>query len=505
MVCGRWPWWPLAVLGTLACQVGKDELKVTPVELVSGDFQSLAWGGAQVERFHVVAQRGTSDEAVIWSPDHGATCSLGSVAWYTTTQPLRLGGLAVGSLGRGLVPFVETLDDAGRGTLRFAGIDCKPLELEIPDVKRSELWSIEDSELTKPTFAVRTSDKRLIFADPWLGTQREIAHDVSGIAQLSDQLWIVEGGQAVLRDLTGVEMARTGKAVRELVVLNGVGDIAYVDAGGLSVWRSSGAVTHLANDACTPRVLDGFPQGTLAYFSACDQRQLVLENGKHVAKVVAPAVVDFAAANGWLCYTVRTDSSTQLWIADTDGKATRVAESPAFDLDRVWNRGAGKLLVSMTQGDNTLSLWDIDTAHKSAVQLASDLASIRVGTDAFVTIDSNQGLSLQRLSDLKVERVSKGVLASTVRFMFDESLPALGYVADADPDTGLGRFELHFISGAAQDPPPLANDVREIHEVWWPESGIVYAIGAGKSQGLWFAHVDVPCDKTSDTPWACGF
>jgi hypothetical protein len=416
-----------------------------------------------------------------------------------------LGGLAVGALGRGLVPFVDTLDDAGRGTLRFAGIDCHRLAFELPDVKRSELWTIEDDALAKPIYVAKTSDGRLIFADPWLGSQREVAHDVSGIAPLTGKLWIVESGQAVLRDLKGVELARTGQTVRELVVLNGEGDIAYVDANGLSVWRSSGdTVSHIANDACGPRVLDGFPQGTLAYFSPCAQRQLVVKQGKHAARVVAPAIVDFTTANGWLCYTVKTESSTELWITGAEGKASRLAAITGMDLDRVWARTRTKLLVSMAQADDALSLWDIDTTNKSAVQIERDLTSVRVSSNTLLTIDANRTLHLERMGDLKVELVAKEVAASNVRFLFDESLPALGYVADADPDTGLGRFELHFLSNGAQDPPAIAN-VREIHEVWWPESGIVYATGKGKGEGLWFARVEVPCDKTSDTPWACGF
>jgi len=50
----------------------------------------------------------------------------------------------------------------------------------------------------------------------------------------------------------------------------------------------------------------------------------------------------------------------------------------------------------------------------------------------------------------------------------------------------------------------IADDVREFRDVWWPERGVLYAAG-GDTPGIYFARVDIPCENTSETSFACGF
>jgi hypothetical protein len=60
---------------------------------------------------------------------------------------------------------------------------------------------------------------------------------------------------------------------------------------------------------------------------------------------------------------------------------------------------------------------------------------------------------------------------------------ALGlvYLDDVDPDSLLGRLQLQLVSG---------NPTRS---------------ALGDDPGIRFARIDIPCQTTSDAPWACGF
>jgi hypothetical protein len=116
-------------------------------------------------------------------------------------------------------------------------------------------------------------------------------------------------------------------------------------------------------------------------------------------------------------------------------------------------------------------------------------------------LDAKGTLSLLRRDTLAVLMLAKGVPRSGFRFVFGGEAAALAYIHDADTDSGLGDLSLHFLTGEHFD---IARNVREFREVWWPESGLLYATGGARA-AMRFARVDVPCEKTSDSPWACGF
>jgi hypothetical protein len=91
--------------------------------------------------------------------------------------------------------------------------------------------------------------------------------------------------------------------------------------------------------------------------------------------------------------------------------------------------------------------------------------------------------------------------SATYRFVFRGKASALAYLSHLDTDTRLGRLELQFLPGAHF---VLDEHVREFSEVWWPERGLVYT-RSGERAALNFARVEIPCETTSDTAWACGF
>jgi hypothetical protein len=293
--------------------------------------------------------------------------------------------------------------------------------------------------------------------------------------------------------------------VQELTVF-GDEQIAYVDRDGVSVFDLAEGAKHIAKDACQPRRLSGFSIDTLAYFSPCDARRFVIDDGHGHKRVLADGVGDVVSDLRWLLYTRTDASSTSLWLASTQSvkdKGTLIMERDTLALDRVWRISSNSLMISIAQSDDLLELWELDIKQKTVKQVDRDITSLRIGLESYVTVHADGTLQQIRRADRRVLHSARNVSAPSVRFMFGESSTALGYLADVDPDSKLGHLELRFIDSGAQH--SLASGVREFREVWWPETGIVYATGPGKNQGLWFARVDVPCEKTTDTPWACAF
>jgi hypothetical protein len=86
-------------------------------------------------------------------------------------------------------------------------------------------------------------------------------------------------------------------------------------------------------------------------------------------------------------------------------------------------------------------------------------------------------------------------------FVFNGTSASLAYLGDVDDETGLGRVNLHFLTGEHFT---LAKNVREYREVWWPERGIIYTRG-GDAPAITFARVEIPCEMASESPWTCGF
>lgn len=70
-----------------------------------------------------------------------------------------------------LLPFLESIDERGRGRLRFASLDCEIYDLAVEDASRPR-FGVPDGAFLVPTKGGFT------LADPWRGEQREIAAEV---------------------------------------------------------------------------------------------------------------------------------------------------------------------------------------------------------------------------------------------------------------------------------------------------------------------------------------
>lgn len=80
-----------------------------------------------------------------------------------------------------VVPFLESMDERGRGRLRFTSLDCKVEDLVLEDAGRPY------PRLYDHGFLVPTK-RGYTFADPWLGTTQNIADELHGVLVWSQSI-----------------------------------------------------------------------------------------------------------------------------------------------------------------------------------------------------------------------------------------------------------------------------------------------------------------------------
>ncbi|HEX7481250.1 MAG TPA: hypothetical protein VF331_25840 [Polyangiales bacterium] len=487
------------------CSGGNHVIQVETLELASGQYYGLAWGGTQVERFHVVAHSDTRDgDVVIISPQLATPCHLGMLSGYQPVRPLNGGSFVLGSPSPARIAVLDMLNADGRGRLGFVGVDCQRTALEVSDISLSNAQYLASVDLMHLSLAFITSDRRLMFVDPWAQTQTTIASDVTALRSYDAGVWLVEGGQAVQRDLEGKELARYGSAVQEFLPLADTGDIAYVDEHGLFL-RRKGSETKVADDACHVRSLGGFLSQAIGYSSPCASGNLVVRDGDGKTFTYDHVPDQLIAQAGRLWFKEATATTSKLWLAQASAPSELelIGERVSFRLDNVWTSAHGKLILQARQPDGTTELWTVTTTKDAAsiTTIETGIAALSTYQNGMAVLKADGTFSLRRSDNMQVLVRAQGVPRSGFRFVFGANAAALAYLTRVDPGTGLGRLELHFMSG---DHFVIASDVRELHEVWWPEPGILYAAG-GARPGAYFARVDVPCEITSDSPWACGF
>jgi hypothetical protein len=272
---------------------------------------------------------------------------------------------------------------------------------------------------------------------------------------------------------------------------------------GLFVVRD-GKEKKLASDGCAVRTLDGFVAGALAYFSPCEERHLVVvtETGK-TFKYEQPVDI-YNAQAGKLYFTTTTDTTTSLSmvLGKAPERVITLVELPKFQIQNVAMARAGHMLVQIRR-ENSSALWDVDVDGKehAVTVISEELLELHIVSGGMAMLQSDGEFTLRGSDGVQVLLRAQGVTRSSFRFVFSGKSSALAYISQVDAELGLGRLELHFLTGAHFE---IADSVREFREVWWPERGILYATG-GEHPSLSFARVDVPCETTSDTAWACGF
>lgn len=502
-------WLAVIAFGSGACG-SDDSIRLETIELADGEFYGLAWGGTQVERFHVLARpgpRGETDpnELVLVSPQHEKPCELGSVQRYYTQQPRSGSKYVLGSPSPARLALFDGLDEHGFGTLSFADIDCKRTDLSLEGLDAGTLLRIYPPDLEQLLLGVRDRERTVSLVDPWADRSLEVARNVDNVWPTDNGAWFLEDGVLVKRDLTGRERRRVGEHVTWFVQLGADADFAYVDDGTLFV-EHAGKRTELAHDLCktafSVRTLDGFIPGALAFYSPCEAQRLNIQPA--VGKAFSYDVVasDYFAQRGQIFVVTASDAATTVRaaVAREPTKLATWVELPPQQIQNIWPIRGGSWLILGRLPDDSLTLLRATDTVPSAEPRA-------VVTGAESVVNSQRGIAWLREGTLTVtDQNAEQVLVrdtdvARFSFVFPGQSQAIVYVTGLDRATGLGRLELKFLSG---DEFQLAREVREYREVWWPERGILYARG-GSNAGIKFARVEIPCEMTSDSPWACGF
>jgi hypothetical protein len=505
----RAAWLVVIVLASSACS-SDEVVQLETVELADGEFYSLAWGGTQVERFHVLARPGLPGEnedgaLVLVSPQHAEPCDLGPTQRYYTQQPRSGSKYVLGSPSPARMALFNGIDADGYGTLSFADVDCKRTHLSVPDVRADTFLRLYPPNLEQLLIGVTDRDRSVLLVDPWNDSVVSVARDVANVWATDDGAWFLEKGQLVRRTLDGREWRRVGEDVSAFIQLGGNGDFAYVDKNRL-IAEHDGKTVQIATDVCRARSLDSFIPGSLSYFSPCEARRLVITPA--VGKTVGfeANVASYIAQRGQLFVAYDSEDGTTTTIstafAREPDKLKPWVTLPHLAVQDIWPVSRGNWLVLGETDDGTLSLWQLSDSVPSTdpVLLAEGFADLNSTSKGVVFLREPGGeLTLRDRDAQKTLFRAEGV--TSYNFVFPGPSMALVYLENVDPATRLGRLRLLFLSGEEF---VIANDVREYREVWWPERGILYARG-GSRAGIRFARVDIPCEMTSDSPWACGF
>jgi hypothetical protein len=508
---GKRLWYITVLIARLAvmtaCGEADQTLRVSTLEVTDGDFYGLAWGGTQVERFHVLARTGGDDpeqvEVKLISPEHAEPCSLGHVARYGTQQPRSSNKFVLGSPSPTRVAVFDSVDEHGFGTMSFADIDCKRTGFEVPDVLASEPLRLYSADSTRLRLGMRGPEKSLLLIDPWEEKVFDVADDADDIWPSDVGAWVSERGQLVKHDFDGRERRRIEtKAVSEFLQLGLHGDLTYIDEGSLFLERA-GKTQKLATGACSVRPLDGFLPGAISYYEPCSERRLTVRPAAGKPLVLGSDVTGYTAQRNQL-FVVKTDATmTQIWMARpaAPDKLVKWVELPRFILRDLWSTASGQWMVIGEQPDKTVTFWRMtdDVPSATPVVVAEGVVDWRTAQRGLALMLPQGEMTLFDRDGENLQLRAAGV--TRFGFLFNGSSSSLAYLGDVDMETGLGQLTLHFLTGEHFR---LAKNVREYREVWWPERGIIYTRG-GDDPAIAFARVEIPCEMTSDSPWTCGF
>lgn len=512
---------PSSVLGLLASAASllactqDTAIRTETLALAAGEFYAVEWGGTQLERFYAVARPNTLDthEAVLISPEQDEPCSLGNdVAGYSLLQPQTQNKYVIGSPSPTRILLFGAVQEDDSQTVSFADIHCRRLDFKVSSTAHfTGRWNLYSPDFIELKLLFLTDDGVLTLADPWAEEQRAIARNVAGHGDVRTSetvLWVLDGGEVVRFDHEGNELSRRGSGITEFTRLGDQDDFMYTNDKGTFTVRRGKTVQVGPKGSCRPQSIDSFKPGAVSFFAPCDSRRLVVvheASGKQYEyeSAVSQTIVQQAA----LYFTTVTGQKTSLWLVRSGdpAKSIRLKELNPFSVDGLYTISPELIAVLASSRDRARSVWAIDTTDPAAplTVLKDGVVStypfdggqyVRFESGDITLYDSNFSKELFRVW-------SPPEAPHPPDMVFGGKASALAYLSEFDLERKLGRLELQLINGTHFT---LDRDVREFKQVWWPERGLVYSQG-GDKPSLRFARVDIPCETTSDTAWACGF
>lgn len=489
------------LLCLMASGCGPPELELGgPGEQVAaGHFRGLEVAGTEDSSGFVLALRDPDPAGGLLTVAPlagGRSCEVGRVESYRVEPGLGPVGPPSDNTDP-RIAFFESIDESGRGVLRFADMDChRPLPT-LEDAESPRYLRPSDGE---PAFFARTGAGDVYRLSPWEETSALMASDVSQFRPGYGDLWLVEGGQLVVRDAsTGEELARVGSDVREFFLPCSQAEAAFVDATGLYVLQElTEPPVLVGTDACEVQC---FYDSFLVFLSPCEQRRLVVHNLRTAEQIAyvegvgsAKRVLDYHQPPGadWLFYVMGAAAHTtigELWaVQPGNGPPTRVGSNgdlrwvnPDFEVGFFvlldWDGEKGRLGV-WTPGEGFTEI------HGDVAEFFPQWNHIAVLGDYDGTVGT---LLVLDDSDYGVKHQASGVPKGDFQFSWEER--GLGYIDQYDTAQGVGRLRVYVIPlGQVEE---VDQGVSEFLELTWPEWGILYIIGQGDRAGIWFQPVKI--------------
>jgi hypothetical protein len=289
---GTLTWAPIFLLTLLAsCNIGEgftelgDNLLAGDAALLDrpgrrlrkGSYSDLTIDGSLDEGGRVLALHHTKDEtglAIVPFLD-GDACDV-----FPAVQFERVSSRVDIDLSA-MVAVQTSVNESGRGTIRFVDFECQDV-----------LSSIEDAGLPRAVFPetsptgllLLTGSLDLHLIDVKSKELTFIAHDVQSAQASGTNLWTLENGVLVGRDQDLEKFAELGSNVTEYIPQAGGDDVVFVEGGELFGWSRStsakeeegaqGDLRKIAEDVCGVSAL---APKVLSYLSPCDARRLELE------------------------------------------------------------------------------------------------------------------------------------------------------------------------------------------------------------------------------------
>jgi hypothetical protein len=483
--------------------------------LAEGNFYDLHWGGTQIERFFAIARADapSSRNVMLISPEHKEPCSLGDqVAGTWVMQPQSSAKYVIGSPSPTRIGIFSDVAEDGTQTLSFADIHCQKVDLELRGAPILKHWNLYSPNFIDLKLLVWAKDQSLTLLDPWQGEQRVVARSVTVDPQwFQTEMWFLDGGEVVRLGHDGSELSRRGSGVTSFSRIGEKDDFTYSDAKGTFVVRSGKTKQIGPEGSCGPTPVDAFISGGVAFFSPCDSNRLVVAHDASGKRYEYESnVAAYVDQPGALLFMTSTDSTTKLWRAESaePSKAVLVRETERFSgLVRYLPLSPSLSIMIVQRKPNApYSVWsfdptDEDPAAPVTVVREGVLTTYPIDDTIFAYFDTGDLVVFDQSFTKELFHAWSDPNGQWPDSAFGGKASALAYLSDFDRDTGLGRLQLHLLNGTHFE---LAADVRQFQEVWWPERGLVYIQG-GDKPGVNFARVDIPCETTSDTAWACGF
>lgn len=497
--------------GSFACT---DDVAITTgtVPLATGAFYDLHWGGTQIERFFALARSMDSHEMMVISPEHKEPCSLGDdVAGTWVMQPQTQAKYVIGSPSPTRIGLFSPIGDDGSQTLSFADIHCQRLDLQVQGARIGHYWNLYSPDYTELKLVTLSDDNVLTLADPWQGEQRVLARGVSSSRWFQTEIWAIDGGELVRYGHDGNEISRRGRGITAFSRLGDKDDFAYSSDKGTFVERNGKTKQVGPAGSCNPTPIDAFLPGAVAFYSPCDSDRLAVAQdatGKHYE--YESGVYLYLDQPGALLFTTRSDAKTKLWRVDSamPGKPVLLRETEKFAslVQYVQVNPSLVIMIVQLEPNTPWQVWSFNPTEEDPTTPVLVLHDGLVGINpldegTFVAFSNGDAVVYDPTFTQEVFRVWSSPQGPAPMPVFRGKATAIAYLSDLDPETKLGRLQLHLLNGTHFE---LDQDVRQFQEVWWPERGIVYIKG-GDKPGVNFARVDIPCETTSDTAWACGF